>query len=388
MKLQQIALDQLQPHGKVTAKFTVPTLSFTTQMQNYRFYAEGMPLNSYLVVPGTYRLPLKVDMVAKIDNSSLYLVLGKGHVTLGTSFLDNRRIGDILEPDPKKTAVFPNDLEMNIFHQITVFYGHDFFQICIDGEERYFSKKEKYIKSRLLEAANKEGFAFKIAGSKHTCVTISSLSVTEFEKDEPSGLLDGKKEENAPKINCSIDKKAKSDFESCIAGLPADLQKEVRAIDLELLNHKNLKVKRKIEGTKEACKITYVSSHGFSYALRINNAILDHSFWWYMVSNYKYQDHYMGRKNDLTGEMLLRVKSFSPTAAGRLFDYYDECVGCTARCQARTVYEFDGMKKQTCHGKMIMNMNEETFQNIRLLFRLWKAFGVKLCDAAFMFFQC
>ena len=90
-----------------------------------------------------------------MDNPSLYLVLGKGHVIFGTSFLDNHRIGDLIEPGLKKALVFLNNLEMNVFHEISVFYGYKFFQICIDSEERYFSKK--YIKSHILKNANNDG---------------------------------------------------------------------------------------------------------------------------------------------------------------------------------------------------------------------------------------
>ncbi|MGF7146378.1 hypothetical protein HNQ56_004846 [Anaerotaenia torta] len=48
--------------------------------------------------------------------------------------------------------------------------------------------------------------------------------------------------------------------------------------------------------------LPFGKGHGFSYVTHIYENVMDHFFWWYMVSNYKYENKYMGRKNDLTAQ--------------------------------------------------------------------------------------
>lgn len=369
MKRHDVSLENIKTHGKVNAEYVDHILHVTTHLQNNRFHVSEMPLVSYICIPGKFKLPLKIDIRVKMDSPSMYVVLGKGHLTFGTSFLDNRRIGDIIEPDIKKTSAFDNSMEANIPYDISIMYGLKFLQVNINGKERYFSKKEKYIKSPLLNQLNQEGFELKIAGSKQNCLSISSIVVTEFDCDELSNPHPIENTENYAKINLSVDKTAKSDFEECISKLSEELQTETRELNQYLLGNKMLKIKRKIEGTSEACKISYVSSHGFTYGIHISDSIADHFFWWYMVSNNRYQDKYMGRKNDFTIETLNKVKDVSPDIADQLFSYYDECFGCNINCSARTVYEFAGNKKTVCHGKMIMTMKIETFKNLHFLFQ-------------------
>jgi hypothetical protein len=329
----------------------------------------GMPINSYIQVPQKFKLPLRVDIRAKMDVPSMYMILGKGHVTFGTTFLDNRRIGDIVEPDPKKVFAFDNRLEMETFYDLSVIYDLKFMQVLVNGEEKFYSKKEKYIKSAMTGELNNEGFELKIAASKNSCLTIVSIIVTEFENDELAHLRSGVDTDTKSGVCLSIDKKVKSTFEECISELTPELQKEIKETNDYLLNRKNLKIKRKIEGTNLACKINYVSTHGFSYAIHISGNIADHFFWWYMVSNYAYENKYMGRKNDLTIETLKKVSEKSPDIAERLFSYYDECNGCTENCSTtRTIYEYLGKKKTICHGKMVMNMNVSTFQDLKFMF--------------------
>jgi len=370
MKQYNIDLEKVIISGNVDARFINNILHVTTYTQNNHFYQFELPINSYIQIPQKYKLPLQIDIRIKIDAPSMYLIFGKGHLTFGTSFLDNRRIGDIIELDAKKTAVFDNRLEINAFTDLTVVYETKFMRISVNDEERFYSKKEKYIKSPLLENANTEGFDLKIAGSKQTSLAIASITVTEFDADELASLRSGQEKSDKSRICLSIDKKVKSDFEECISMLSPELQSEIKDLDDYLLNHKNLKVKRKIEGTSQACKISYVSSHGFSYSVHVSENIVDHFFWWYMVSNYTYENKYMGRKNDLTIETLNKVAETSPDIAEQLFSYYDECVGCNKNCSVvRTLYEYSGKKKAVCHGKMIMNMNASTFHNTRRMFK-------------------
>jgi len=160
----------------------------------------------------------------------------------------------------------------------------------------------------------------------------------------------------------------KAGFEECISLLVPALQEEIIKTDQFLLNEKELKIRRKIEGDQLGCKITYTSStHGFSYSLRINEHLMGHSYWWYMLSNYKFEDKYMGRKNDLTNPTLKRVYEQSPKVADRLVSYYGKCSGCSQSCAVKTIYELNHKKFVSCHGQMHMNMNLQTFSDFRFM---------------------
>ena len=155
---------------------------------------------------------------------------------------------------------------------------------------------------------------------------------------------------------------------NCISGLSMEIQNELIRLDHDLLSNKKLKIKRKIEGNRTGCKITYVSPIGFSYALLISENLMHHFFWWYMVSNYKYENKYMGRKNDFMNEMLRLADSLSPEITERLVSYFDPCVNCRQYCSAPTQYEYRNKKIKSCHGKIWMNMDLKTFSDIRFLF--------------------
>jgi hypothetical protein len=313
-----------------------------------------MPINSFIQIPKKIKLPSRIDIRVKMDAPSMYLILGKGHITFGTTFLDNRRIGDIVEPNVKATSAFNNKLEMNKYYDLSIIYDLKFMQILINGEERFFSKKEKYIKSPVFNELNRKGFELKIAGSKQNCLVISSITVTEFDNDELINLRSRENTDNKNDVCLGIDKKVKSDFDECISGLSLDLQKEIKELNDYLINNKNLKVKRKIEGNNQACKINYVSSHGFSYAIHVSENIMDHFFWWYMVSNYKYENKYMGRKNDLTAETLKKVAETSPDIAEKLFTYFYECNGCGPGICQGTTYEYkDPNSSSKCNEDLI-----------------------------------
>ncbi len=370
MKQTNIELTKVISHGGVKTSVLDGVLHIETQIQNCRFDHIDMPLNSYIKIPQKFKLPLRIDISVKMDSPSLFVALGEGHVTFGTSFLDNRRIGDIVSPNPKKTGYYDNRLEMDRVHEVSVIYGLKCMQILIDAEERYLSKKERYIKSALLEELNREGFELKLAGTKQNTLQISSLVVTEFLDEELSHLTARQETDNKSGVYLSVDRGVKGDFDECISKLSPTLQEQIRGINDYLLGCKALKVKRKIEGNSFASKLSYVSTHGFSYSVQISEDTVSHFFWWYMVSNYSYQDRYMGRKNDLTLETFREVEKTSKEVADRLFSYYDECQGCRTSCLVKTFYEHGGKRRAVCHGKMIMNMKVETFKDILVMFKV------------------
>jgi hypothetical protein len=218
---------------------------------------------------------------------------------------------------------------------------------------------------------NNSGFELSIAADKNAAVIIKEMTVEEYDTDPDAIPITNEITNSIYFIN----KGAKSTFDDCISLLSPSLQEEITKTDQFLMTEKELKIKRKIEGDKFGCKITYTSSaHGFSYSLRINEQLMNHFYWWYMLSNYKLEGKFMGRKNDLTNFVLKRVHEISPETAARLAGYYDECNDCGRTCAVKSVYELNGNKFAACHGKMIMNMNLQTFSDIRFMLNVQKEF--------------
>jgi hypothetical protein len=325
-----------------------------------RFDVEHLSINSYIYLPDKFRLPLRIDITAKIDAPGLYILFGKGHVNFGTLCSDNRRIDDIVAPT-RKTIHYHNHICMNEFTDISLLYDLNEMQIMINGEERYYSKKEKYMKSSTLRTMYEDGFEFKIACDKLVNLCIKSISITEF--DDTCDILHTKDElPVATTRNDAITLGEKPAFEKCISLLPATIQNEIIKTEEYLKSFKLLKFKRQIE--KNGNKITYVASdHGFSYAIYLSNDIFDHSLQWYIITNGKPETWH--RKADRMEETLNKLAGKSPDYAECIFYNLDDCVGCYKDCLGKTKYRFRDMHKTVCHGKLKFRMNASGFEDVR-----------------------
>lgn len=361
MKPYPVDFHRISTRGPVKTGFDGAMFWMTTPYQNAYFNRFDAPICSYIELPATFRLPLRIDMTVKLNAPSLYVMLGKGHISFPGDWIDNRNLGDILHPDPTKPHSFYSQVELNRFVPLSITYDPRYMAIQVDGELRYFSTREKYMKSPAFPEQNEAGFPLRLAADKHTTLWIKSMAVTEY--DQPQAIPSIEGASLRPAI-LSVDRKAKSTLEECIAELSPALQGEILGMDAYLLGNKALKIRRKIEGTAKASKISYVSAHGFSYSARISENRMDHFFWWYMVSNHTYGE-FMGRKADRTEETLQRVNAESPELARRLYGYYADCLRCHTHCSAKTIYAFAGKRKAFCHGKMAMNMTPGTFRDFR-----------------------
>ena len=364
MALSQINFNSCQMTSGVIAekRNTGFFLSATKSVRGH--YLPLKPLSSCIMLPQKFCLPLKICMTLHMPQPGLHLLLGEGHISFGT-MSDNRSLSDIAEPDNKKPKSFDNRTDLPKDIEITVLYGLKFMQIVIDGETRFFSKKEKYMRSGLFADMNKAGFELRLSTDKFAEVLIKNMTVEEYDFEPDAIPINNEIGEARLYF---IRKGVKASFEACISLLASVLREEIIKTDQFLLNEKALKIKRKIEGNQLGCKITYTSSvHGFSYAIRINEHLMKHSYWWYMLSNHKFEGKFMGRKNDLTNFTLKRVYELSPEMADRLVDYYEKCSGCSQSCAVKTVYELNGEKFVSCHGQMYMNMNLQTFSDFRFM---------------------
>lgn len=366
MKVHNIDLNIFQKHGIVeldAEKEGVEISSLLTVNDHFDRFTE--PITHYVFIPEKYRLPMKIELTVKIDSPMFYVLLGKGHISFNSSWNDNRRISDIAEPSIKPIN-FNNAMPINTDVDISILYGTKFMQIMINGEERYYTEKSAYMKKSLIADMNENGLELGLMCSKRTKLLVKNVTVTEYGMEEE--FVNAHDLCELPLL--SVDKTEKSDFEGCISHLSRDLQEKIMEVDRYLLGHKKLGIKRKVEGTYKACRVTYLSKEGFSYMLIITQNIMYHYFWWYIVSNYKYENKYGGRKNDLTSETLQRIQEKNPELAKILFDLYISCYGCYPGCAARTMYEFDGVKKITCHGKMLFKMTIEDFDYVTELMKV------------------
>jgi hypothetical protein len=355
-----INLNTLLSKGHITTKIQDEMLHVTTTQRIHEsFDKENISINSYTYLPDAYKLPLRIDLTIKIDSPGLYLLLGNGHINFGTPWSDNRRIADIIQPNLKPNF-FHNHIPMNEFVYISVIYDFKAMQILVNNEERFYSVKEKYMKSELLKDFNDAGFKLKIACTKRADLVIKSLSITEFDGSAdithmniplPNPLI----------INTAITAGQKPELKTCISLLPKDIQNEINKIDTFLRSLKPMKFKRQVE--KHGHKITYLASeYGFSYAIHPSNDVLRHSLNWYVITSGK--PELWHRKADLMEVTLAKLAETSPEFAERMFLNLAECVGC-CQCMAKTPYIFKDKKKLTCHGRMEFKMCAADFDDVR-----------------------
>jgi len=361
-----IDLASFLPKGQVECQYKDNMLYMTTKraIPTQRFDAEHLSINSYIFLPDKYKLPLRIDITAKIDAPGLYILIGKGHINFGTLWSDNRRIDDIVAP-ARKTLFFQNHMAMNEFTNISLLYDLKEMQILINGEERYYSKKEGYMKSPVFSEMNKDGYEIKIACDKLVNLCIKSVSITQY-NDTCEIFHPGVELPAALTKNNAITSGEKPAFDKCISLLPVYIQSEIVKIDEYIRTLRPVKFKRHIE--KNGNKITYVASdYGFSYAIYLSNDFFDHSLQWYIITNGKPETWH--RKADMMEETLNSLALKMPDFAERMFYSLDECVGCYKVCLAKTKYQFHDKQKNVCHGKLKFKMSASGFEDVRAFIR-------------------
>ncbi|HBL84357.1 MAG: hypothetical protein A2Y17_04980 [Clostridiales bacterium GWF2_38_85] len=356
MTEHNIDLNLLKFRGHTLSEMRDGALSMTVTRANPLNHCKpGIRCVHYTEVPGRYRLPLRIDITAKIDVPSFYIMLGEGHANFGIHF-DNRRLDDICEPQ-NKINHFNSRIPMNEFADITLIYDLKEMQIIIDGEERYYSKREKYMKSPVFKGMNEEGFPLRISCVKRTNLEIRSIRITEY--DDTAGI----NHIHDPKDDKFVPPTEKPTFESCLSGLPDDLRTAIIDIDGWLRTLRPMKFKRQI--SKYGDKITYTASEqGFSYAIHISGNVLYHTLQWYILTQGKPET--WGRKADRMEDTLNYLAQTEPAFARRMWGNLYECVGGYGPgCMAKTPYTFASEKITACHGKMYFNMNLSEFEDVK-----------------------
>jgi len=370
----RIALDILTPHGQADAKMEDGSLTaWTTHSITPIGITDfsGKLKKHYISLPGKYRLPLRVDLTVKLDNPSFYLFIGEGHITFASSGQDNRKLEDVIKHSSKPNQdhyAYNNSLPLGEYTEISVIYNRNEMQICIGGEERFYSRKQAYMRAKNFDEVNNKGISIGFAVSKRSMLRIQEITVTEADNPLPvSRSADGEE-----KLSFGAKKDPKPTFETVLSGLPRGFQDRLVEMDAFLRFLKPLKCKRVLD--KSGNKITYVAAdYGVSYAVEVWDGRFTHCFNWYIVYNGKPETWH--RKADYMEEALMESAKSNPGLSERLFYALNDCVGCHGPgCLARTSYVYNGQKKMTCHGRVMLRMCEgdlrdakEFFENLNRL---------------------
>ncbi len=355
MRCTDIDLSSLTPVGSMVCDFADGVLRATTAraIHDAGYNIRRDLIASYLAVPGQYRFPMRVDMRVSIDVPELLLLVGAGHVSFGSPWMENRRIEDISSP-AGKPRIFDNRIPFDELIDLSVFYGTDGMEIRIGGAVRYASAKERY-----MRAADGSGLAIGISCTKRADLGIHSLKITEYEGDAPA-VHTAEATSPSPRPEAQ-----KPTFESCVAGLPPRIISEIERTDAFLKALPQLKFKRTVD--KSGNKITYVESkRGVSYALYLSGSVMHHSIQFYIVTNCEPEKWH--RKSNPMEALLAAMETDAPALANRVFENLNECVGCREHCLAKTPYAHRSKTKLTCHGQAVFKMCPADFQDVRDFF--------------------
>lgn len=383
MNEHRIDLTTLSPRGSANLRFAdgIAELRSERSITAYSYNLRGGSVRrNSVLLPGAVRMPFRVDLTVRLDYPSFLLLVGDGHISFASPEQDNRRIEDPAMPSGKPNqggCAYDNTLPPDVLTDISVTYNPDEMQIRVGGGERFYSKKMAYMKDKNRSERNAEGFALALAVSKLSTLLIKSITVTEY--DDRAPIERGAFAPAPPRSESAED--MKPTFESVISGLPRAIRDEVRKADGFLTALRPLRFKRTID--KSGAKVTYVASdYGLSYAFQVSGTTLSHHFGWYIVYNGKPETWH--RKADYMEETLAEIAKSDPELAGRVFYALNDCVGCYGSgCLAKTLYAYDGEKRLSCHGRVLLRMCREDFDDAREFFRHANAVtGKKLSDGS------
>jgi hypothetical protein len=368
MKEHRIDLGALTAHGQAKIKFTDRTLDVWTTHSitpiSFNLYGDSYKKH-YVSLPGTCRLPFRIDMTVRLDFPLLIMLIGSGHITFASPWQDNRKIEDIVKASGKPNQdrnSYDNHLPFTQYADISVTYNFDEMQILINGEERFYSRKQAYMREKTLKEQNTEGFSIRLAVAKLSTLNIKNITITEF--DEKAPVVRGAFEIIKPQHMDG--ERPKPTFESVISALPQEYRNEIIKTDDFLKSLRPVKFKRMVD--KNGGKISYVASDfGISYMVNVSGAESSQNFGWYIVTGGKPET--WRRKADYMEETLAEIASSDPQLAERIFYALNDCVDCYGqRCLAKTPYAFNGQKKVTCHGRVLLRMCSSDFHDVREFF--------------------
>jgi len=352
MKIHNIPVQSFIPHGKISVNMDNGEFHMTSGIEPER--------GAYIEIPGRFKLPFRIDMTAKMDSPALILQIGGGYINLNTGGMDNRRMMSIIGGETKPNIhKFDNMVPLNEYFDISVIYGRKAMRLIINGEERYFNKKDIYMKSPSVYTDFPDGFGFKLACRKRTEVCIKSLTVTEYDSEPDFPELPKKELIYSPTLT-STDKPT---LEDCIKDLSSELKDCLYDIDKYL---RELKFRSKIEGGYPESKITYFIPKVVSYQIKISRHLMTHR-------TTAMLGFYINNSGERTDEFNIRFLELLDETehglAGEIFYrmYELHCGSCRGdhSCNHYNPTEYKGSKKNNCQHIVQFKMLPSDFCDVK-----------------------
>jgi len=373
MTSHTISLPQLKAIGATVINHTGSATDVcTTRSINKHSYKSNC-----ILIPGRYRLPLRINMTVKLDYPEFWLLVGDGHIHFASGHdSEYGKIQDIADPVSRLNSenvnehfTFNNRIPFGEFVDISVIYNINDMQVLIGNEERFYSSKRPYMKKTNagnFSELNLVGFELGLAVTKHSTLSIREITVSEFDEDIP--ITRGSYVPHDPKA--PKPEKIKPTYDSVISKLSPQFQNEARKMDTFFKSLRPMKFKRVLD--KGGSKITYVASDfGISYLIVASGAESYHRFCWYIVYSGPVETWH--RRADYMEEVLTEINKSDTHLAQRIFDRLVDCSGCYSKGLCKTLYQFNGEKKLNCHGNVLLRMNLDDFSDVREFFRYLNA---------------
>ena len=324
----------------------------------------------HVYIPHKCKLPFRIDMTAKVyavkppsealtnpeikdvppPELNLYIGNGKvhfegGHISCNDILTTTKAgtVGDAALATFVKHSGLPEKDAMDI----SVMFGSQMMWVAVDGQYCYASDKMPYLahlQNGNTPAELAEGLAFSICGGTHTKLTIKSLTITEYDHDEPNIPSELS---NLPEL---------TPFELYVNGLPPELHDEMHKTDAFLMNDmkSSLKFKRTID---EHGHLTYQAPCGLQYGMTYFGAWERHGTHWVQSA----------KKPDQTSAVLAKLAESSPTLADALFSNISICSPHARECKRRTTITYKGTSRQVCRGAISLPWSPSGFEDLREL---------------------
>lgn len=351
MIINKIPLESFIPQEKVSIKIINNELLISPKTQK----------DSQTYLPNKYKLPFRIDMTVKIDAPQINLaafswIVGKGYITFASN---HKPRVDIITGENKPSAfIFENHIPINEYTDISVIYGKKAMQVIINNKICHFADDVPYLKllnNNSLPDEFADGLSFAIVCDKRAKLTIKSMTVTEYEEDEPEISAD---------INKDLFKiSALSKF---LINLPTETQDIINKIDGYLMKDtkKALKIKRSIDNA-----ITYISPLGFRYKIRLSDdgVISDIGRIGYNAKWLQEKHGGISKVPDLTNAILDNLTETSPEFADKIYNRIKSCSGCagdsSAGCTNRIKIEYNEKIKSSCGGSIQFKLTPSDFDD-------------------------
>jgi len=298
-------------------------------------------------IPGKFKLPFRIDMTAKIncENPDKYpgaefrWRIGKGQIEWSQG---HTRRTDILTGYNKlPNYEYDKDIPANEYVKLTVMYGSKIMWIAVNDEYCYYNNNLPYIKllqENAVPDGLKDGLGISIHNGKVTVLTVKSLTVTEYEGDEPEVPA----EISEPLIL--------TPFEWYVRSFSPEIQKEILLMDEFLLKD----MKGSIKFSKAMDKyssVFYKTPFGMQY--RLNKG--SHEINWVQKPNRK----------DYTNDIINKLADSFPELTDKLFSNLQKCDPHARECGRRTKIEYKGETKSTCASTIRFKLDPSEFSDVR-----------------------